>query len=54
MLDEHGCPFFFWLGWDSNNAEVAFKEWREVGPEPHWADDLEYLRARRRLGLPIS
>lgn len=51
VLDNLGRVFSFWMGSDPIGQEVALTEWREVEPEPHWSRDLEYRRARKRVGL---
>ena len=54
VMDKHGRAFSFWVGWDSVSQEVTLTEWREVQPERHWADNLEYCRVRAGLGLPAA
>jgi hypothetical protein len=51
VVDEHGRVFFFWTAWDAERDEPAFETWRQVEPEPHWADSEEYREARAVVGL---
>jgi hypothetical protein len=52
VLDKNEHVYAFWLGWDETRGIPVLTEWEEVQPEPGWAGVSEYVRARRKLGLP--
>lgn len=52
LLDRAGRVFAWWLAWDAEQGRPALTEWEQVGPEPDWREEAEYLDARRRLALP--
>jgi hypothetical protein len=51
VVDSRDRIFAFWLGWDSKHSRPALVRWRAVRAQPDWADDEEYLEARRLVGL---
>ncbi|HEY7064204.1 MAG TPA: hypothetical protein VII06_22175 [Chloroflexota bacterium] len=51
VLDRQGTVYFFWFGWDEATGTPALLEWEQQEPDPTWAEDDEYRRARERLGL---
>jgi hypothetical protein len=54
LVDRGGTVVFFWLGWDAAAQAPALTEWIVTTPEPDWADDPEYQRARHAVGLPLA
>jgi hypothetical protein len=52
VVSSRGAIFAFWLGWDTERGRATLTRWRPAQPRPHWADDEEYLAARRKVGLP--
>ena len=51
VVDEHGRVFFYWMDWDRRKKAPALGTWKQVEPEPHWAESREYQKARKALGL---
>jgi hypothetical protein len=51
VIDEQGRVFFFWMDWDRRMKAPALGTWKQVDPEPHWAESREYQRARAAVGL---
>ena len=51
VITPSGQVYTFWTGWDTGQAVVTFRVWREEHPEPHWTRSSEYRRARERVGL---
>ncbi len=44
--------FSFALSWDAKLGETALVEWEQTEPEADWAEEDEYRRARKKVGLP--
>ena len=51
VLDEHGTVHGFWLDWDPHRRRYALDPWYRLYDLTDLADDAEYRRARRELGL---
>jgi hypothetical protein len=51
VLDRAGNVYSFWFGWDPTTNAPVLTEWERQEPDPSWAEDDEYRRARERLGL---
>lgn len=51
VVDKTGRISSFWLGWDEQLGAPALVEWEPVEPEPNWAGESEYQRARQDAGL---
>jgi hypothetical protein len=52
-LDRRGGVHGFWLGWDDDRQALTLAPFYVVeDAEAAFAEDAEYLAARRRLGLP--
>ena len=51
VITQDGRVFAFWLGQHPETGRFSLTEWEQVEPEPHWADNSEYQRARKTVGL---
>jgi hypothetical protein len=51
VIDDQGCVFSFWTGWDTDRNQPTFTEWEQLEPEDGWLSSGEYREARQQVGL---
>ncbi len=51
VLTDRGEVYGFWLDWDARQESFVLDPWYRVEDPSQFADDPEYHRAKRELGL---